>query len=197
MGYTLCVPNETTYLRLEDSKMKKWICLLAVLAMIFSFAACSAKTDDAGSDAPEESAAAEKEGDAAAVTDADGQNPVMNFIGNYAMDRATILVESEGMEDAKITVRWSGSAWEHAEWVMTGKFDADKLTVDYQNAVKTEYKYSETGELESEEVIYDDGTGTFTFAAEDDGSTTLTWDDATEHIADDMVFEYVGFVPAN
>ena len=197
MGYTLCVPNETTYLRLEDSKMKKWICLFAVLAMIFSFAACSAKTDGAESDAPEESAAAEKEGDAAAATDADGQNPVMNFIGNYAMDRATILVESEGMEDAKITVRWSGSAWEHAEWVMTGKFDADKLTVDYQNAVKTEYKYSETGELESEEVIYDDGTGTFTFAAEDDGSTTLTWDDATEHIADDMVFEYVGFVPAN
>ena len=197
MGYTLCVPNETTYLRLEDSKMKKWICLLAVLAMIFSFAACSAKTDDAGSDAPEESAAVDGKGADAAVTDEDGQNPVMNFIGNYAMDRATILVESEGMEDAKITVRWSGSAWEHAEWVMTGKFDADKLTVDYQNAVKTEYKYSETGELESEEVIYDDGTGTFTFAAEDDGSTTLTWDDATEHIADDMVFEYVGFVPAN
>ena len=197
MGYTLCVPNETTYLKLEDSKMKKWICLLAVLAMIFSFAACSAKTDDAGSDAPEESAAVDGKGADAAVTDADGQNPVMNFIGNYAMDRATILVESEGMEDAKITVRWSGSAWEHAEWVMTGKFDADKLTVDYQNAVKTEYKYSETGELESEEVIYDDGAGTFTFTAEDDGSTTLTWDDAAEHIADDMVFEYVGFVPAN
>ena len=196
MGYTLCVPNRTTYLRLEDSEMKKWICLLAVLAMIFSFAACSAKTDDAGSDAPEESAAVDGKGADAAVTDEDGQNPVMNFIGNYAMDRATILVESEGMEDAKITVRWSGSAWEHAEWVMTGKFDADKLTVDYQNAVKTEYKYSETGELESEEVIYDDGTGTFTFAAEDDGSTTLTWDDATEHIADDMVFEFAGFVPA-
>lgn len=195
MGYTLCVPNETTYLRLEDSKMKKWICLFAVLAMIFSFAACSAKTDGAESDAPEESAAAEKEGDAAAATDADGQNPVMNFIGNYAMDRATILVESEGMEDAKITVRWSGSAWEHAEWVMTGKLDAETLVVDYKDCVKTLCTYSESGELKSEDVEYENGTGSFTFHTDGD-AITLTWDDAMEQIADGMEFEYVGVVPA-
>ena len=39
--------------------MKKWICLIAALAMVFSLAACAAKTDDAdATDLPEVSATA-------------------------------------------------------------------------------------------------------------------------------------------
>ena len=176
--------------------MKKWICLIAVLAMLFSLAACSAKTDGAEKDAaPSDSAAPAAPSDAASAGVEDGQNPVMNFVGNYAMDRATILVEADGAENAKITVRWSGSAWEHAEWVMTGKLDTETLVVDYKDCVKTLCTYSESGELKSEDVEYENGTGSFTFHTDGD-AITLTWDDAMEQIADGMEFEYVGVVPA-
>ena len=117
----------------------------------------------------------------------DTQNPIMNFIGNYAADRATLFVEPDGTENAKISVRWSGSAWSYAEWVIHGTLDPDTLVMQYENCVKTEYTYDENGELAEENVVYEDGTGSFAF--HEDG--TVTWDDAAEHVADGMVFEYV------
>ena len=71
--------------------MKKLVCLIAVLVLVFSLCACGAKdAAPAGSEAAAE----------------DGQNPVMNFIGVYGHDRASIMVEADGMENAKITVTW-------------------------------------------------------------------------------------------
>lgn len=168
--------------------MKKWICLIAALAMVFSLAACSAKTDGTDTtDVPEVSAAPTDTTDESAGAAEDTQNPIMNFIGNYAADRATLFVEPDGTENAKISVRWSGSAWSYAEWIMNGTLDPDTLVMEYENCVKTEYTYDENGELAEENVVYEDGTGSFTFR--EDG--TITWDDAAEHVADGMVFEYV------
>ena len=117
--------------------MKKWICLIAVLVMVFSLCACGAKdAAPAGSEAGAE----------------DGQNPVMNFIGVYGHDRASIMVEADGMENAKITVTWGSSAAENAEWVMSGKFDPETLTVAYTDCVKTVCVWNEQGEVESETV---------------------------------------------
>ncbi len=165
---------------------KVFVLLLAVL-MVCSLAACAAKQDaPAGSAAPEGSAAQE-----AAGPD-DGQNPAMNFIGTYGKDRATIFVETDGQENAKITVSWAGSAFENAEWVMTGKLDGETLKLDYSDCVKRVLVFKEDGSVESETVEYENGTGTITFQVDDSGATTLLWDDAQEHIADGAEFEYCG-----
>ena len=155
----------------------------AVLA--FSLAACGSQ---AAQEANEPEEAAE---DAATVVDAaeeDGQNPIMNFIGPYVCDRASMLVEANGMDGAIVTVNWGGSAWDEAEWVIEGSFDPDTLTINYENATRTDYVYADNGDIDSEEVIYTDGSGTITFS--DDGALTLTWNDEKEHVADGMVFEF-------
>ena len=153
--------------------MKKIVCLIAVLVMVFSLAACGAKeAEPAGSEA---------------VPD-DGQNPVMNFIGVYGHERASVMVEPDGMDGAKFTVTWAGSAWETAEWVMSGTFDDETKTVTYTDCVKTVYVWNEQGEIDSETVEYENGEGTITFT--DGEALSLTWDDAQEHIAEGTVFEY-------
>ncbi len=154
--------------------MKKIICLIAVLVMVFSLAACAAKEA-----APAGSEAAAEE---------DGQNPVMNFIGVYGHDRASVMVEADGSDGAKITVTWGSSAAENSEWVMSGKFDPETLTVAYTDCVRTDYVWNEKGEIDSETVAYENGEGTITFT--DGEALSLTWDDAQEHIADGTVFEY-------
>lgn len=149
--------------------MKKMLTLLLAVVMTLSLAACAAKNDTpAGSEAAE-----------------DSQNPVMNFVGTYGCDRATMIVECKGADAAQFTVTWSSSAATHAEWTMSGKLDTDKLTVDYTDCVKKEVTFNEDGSVANEDVIYEDGTGTISFSADE---YVLTWDDAKEHVADDMVF---------
>lgn len=168
--------------------MKKWISLFVVLVMIFSLAACAAQKTAEESPAPVEETAAQPAGNEEAKAD-DGQNPIMNFVGTYGHDRASVLVEATDAADGvKITVTWASSAAENSEWVMTGKFDIDKLTVAYKDCVKTDFVYDENGEVKSETVAYENGEGTITFT--DGEKLSLTWDDAVEHIADGTVFEY-------
>ena len=153
--------------------MKKMFSMLLVLAMLFSLAACAAKSEPAGSEpAGSEPAAAE-----------DGQNPVMNFVGNYACDRASILVEADGADGAKLTVNWGSSAWEHSEWTMSGKFDPDTLTIEYSDCVRKDVAFAEDGSVASETVVYENGVGTVHFE-----NDNLYWKDDEEHMADDMVF---------
>ena len=117
--------------------------------------------------------------------DEDGQNPVMNFIGPYVCDRARALVEAEGNDVARITIEWGGSAWELARWVITGIFDEDTRTVDYADCVLSTVTYGDDGEVKSEVVEYEDGTGRIVF----DDAGSFTWhDDMSER--DDMVFEW-------
>ncbi len=115
----------------------------------------------------------------------DGQNPVMNFIGPYVCDRARALVEADGSDGARITIKWGSSAWELGRWVIAGPFDADTLTVDYTDCVMSVLTYGDDGELKSEAVEYENGTGRIVF----DGAGSFTWhDDMSER--DDMVFEW-------
>ena len=123
--------------------------------------------------------------EAKTADEGDGQNPTMNFVGTYAKDRCSILVEAQGQNNAKFTVMWGSSAAEHSEWTMSGKLDTETLTVDYTDCVKKDVVFKEDGTIDTETVIYENGTGTFKF----DGST-LTWTDNNENAADGMVFEY-------
>lgn len=116
-------------------------------------------------------------GDAAAA-DEDGQNPIMNFVGPYACDRASMMVEASGQSDAKITINWASSASENSEWVITGAFDPDKLTVNYTDAVKTNYVYNSDGSVKSQEVEYSDGIGRIIFS--DTGQSSCVWENENE-----------------
>ena len=122
--------------------------------------------------------------------DADWQNPVMNFVGNYQCDRARALVECMGKEDARITIEWGGSAWELARWIISGRLDTETLTIEYEGANKAIVTVDESGE-ESAEDVYTDGTGTITF--HDDG--TFTWHEDQSEYGVDMLFEWVPVAP--
>ena len=144
--------------------MKKLLCLFVVAIMLVTLAACGEQPADNG----------------------DGQNPVMNFIGEYMCDRAHALVECEGEDSALVTIEWGSSAWTLSKWVMSGKLDTDTLTVEYSDCVMSEVTYNEGGEIAEEDVQFENGTGTFTF--NDDG-TFLWHDDQSEN--EDMLFEWL------
>lgn len=123
-----------------------------------------------------------------------GQNPVMNFIGNYACDRANIMIgATDDTNGTSATVTWGSSAWEHSAWTMTGTFDPETLQFEYHDCVRIDYVYDDNGEIKSQEEVYTGGHGFMTFAEGD--SLTLTWQDDQEKVADGMVFEYTGVVP--
>ena len=94
----------------------------------------------------------------------DGQNPVMNFIGVYSSGKSKeALVEADGMENAKITVTSAYSPWYHTQTIMSGPFDADSLTVEFKNAVMTEYTYKTDGSEDDKNVLYKDVAGKAVF----------------------------------
>lgn len=118
----------------------------------------------------------------------DGQNPLMNYVGPYACDRATMKVEAEGMDGAKVTINWGSSYDEGSEWVISGTFDSSTLTITYADCVRTDYVYKSDGSVESETVAYEDGTGTIVF--QDGDGIKATWNDEKEHMADGMEFTW-------
>ncbi len=104
----------------------------------------------------------------------DGQNPVMNFIGPYASGRARALVEADGMKDAKITIEWSNSAFELRKWEIKGEFDAETLSVTYDDALVTDISYGEDGETETKEVVSETDKGSIIFS---DETLSFIWND--------------------
>ena len=125
----------------------------------------------------------------------DGQNPIMNYVGYYVCDRANVFISADGEEGASAIVTWSSSAWENSSWMMSGTFDPETLQFEYHDCVKTDYKYEDDGDVESQEEVYTGGHG-FMFFKEGD-PLTLTWQDDQEKVAEDMVFEYAGANPEN
>lgn len=121
----------------------------------------------------------------------DGQNPVMNFVGDYVCGRADIFITATDEENgANAIVTWGGSAAENSSWVMSGTFDAETLQFEYHDCVRTNYVYNEDGEVESQEEVYTGGHGFMTITEGD--PLTLVWQDDQENAAEGMVFEYVG-----
>ena len=156
-------------------KISKMLTLITVLllAIALVFTGCGSK----GGNEPEES----------------GQNPAMNFVGNYACDRANIFIEADGEDGMIATVTWGSSVSENSTWTMSGKFEAEELQMMYNDCVRTDYVYEESGDVKSQEEVYVNGHGVLKFTEGD--PITLAWTDDQEHMADDMVFEYVGVAP--
>ncbi len=125
-----------------------------------------------------------------AAEEEEGQNPMMNFIGDYAAGRAQAHIECTGMEGGQITINWGSSAWENTEWIMTGVLDTDTLTLDYTDGIRTDYVYDEDGN-ETGTIVYENGSGSFQF----DEDLTFTWTDEMEDAGKDLVFEWSFVAP--
>ncbi len=118
--------------------------------------------------------------------DPDWQNPVMNFVGNYQSGRALATVECLDKDEARITIKWGGSAWDLARWLIVGKLDTDTLTITYEGCSKYNVTYDDKGEVKNEEQVYGDGTGTIVFH---DGG--FTWHEDQSEYGEDMEFEWL------
>ena len=154
--------------------MKKMFCLLlACMMFVLVFCGTAMATD----------AVAVLEGETV------WQNPVMNFVGEYQSDRAHATVRCFGTEDAWIKITWGGSAWELAQWDIIGRLDADTLTIDYADCMKSIIVYDDSGEIKSQETEYMDGTGTIVFNCDGNGAFTWHENEAEDHA--DMVFEWL------
>lgn len=116
----------------------------------------------------------------------EGQNPVMNFVGVYNTATFTeALVEAEGIENAKITVTYADNPWFHKQTVMSGCFDPETLTMEFNNATLTEYTYNSDGSVDEETVSYNDGKGRAVFDAVDN---TLTITEETPYGDNETVY---------
>ena len=171
--------------RRKDRTMRKMSMALLLACVIIFLTACGAAETAALSAENDSQQPAEPVAQADVFED--GQNPVMNFVGIYQCDKASVFVEAAGKEDAKITAAWGSSYKENTEWVMSGPFDTESLRVEYHDCERIDRVYREDGSVESETKVYFNGHGFVFFDYE---SNTLTWQDDQEHVADGMTFEY-------
>ena len=122
----------------------------------------------------------------------DSQNPSMNWAGPYTdttrKDR-TMLVYSGSEEgtDCMVTITDSPTPETMIDWMMTGEFDLETMSITYTECVKTEYALDADGNITSENKIYEDGTGRFVI---DDESQTITWIDDKEDAGKGSVFAF-------
>ena len=158
-------------------KTLKLISIMLSLILVLSFTACGG-----GSGSTEDQ------------TD-DGQNPAMNFVGDYVNNRASIFIGAEGADGINATVTWSTSAAEYSAWTMSGTFDSENLEFEYSDCVRTDYVYGEDGEVQEQKEAYSGGHGFIRFT--DGEELTLTWQDDEENIADGTVFTFNSAVPSN
>ena len=113
------------------------------------------------------------------ATASDGQNPMMNFIGNYTNGRAMMTVNCISQTEACIDISWGSSACETTIWKMSGTVSSSNegVTVTYSNCTKQHFKYTEDGQLISDDIEYENGTGSVDFLAADNNAY---WYDVVE-----------------
>ena len=107
------------------------------------------------------------------------------YEGTYYGDRCCVKLSAGEGNKVNIKASWGGSYNECSEWTMAGIFDGASNTVTYSDCVKKDVKYSSETEVEKEDIIYTDGTGTLKFDA---SGETFTWDDRKENCAENLTF---------
>jgi hypothetical protein len=109
----------------------------------------------------------------------DGQNPMMNFIGNYTNGRAMMTANCISQTEASIDISWSSSAFETTIWKMSGTVATSNegVSIWYDNCTKQTFKYTEDGQLISDDIEYENGSGSICFMAADNNAY---WYDAVE-----------------
>ena len=119
----------------------------------------------------------------------DGQNPMMNFIGNYTNGRAMMNVSCIGRDQAAVTITWAGSALDSATWTMSGPVQVSNegISFSYSNCTKEVVSYAEDGTLISDTVEYQGGSGSIDFLTSDNNAY---WYDSQENASNGESFWY-------
>ena len=115
----------------------------------------------------------------------ESQNPTINVAGFYCSGRAKISVDAIGLKSAAVTVEWPGNDNSKAIWYLSGAFNEETKTIDYDNAVKRVITYNKSGAEISDIEIYRSGKGRITFTNEG-----MQWNDYNEEIARNMTFKF-------
>ncbi len=115
--------------------MKKIVCVLLALMLMFACAACE------GTVSPGE--------------------PGDKFLGYWQADRASLEVTRAENGGYSCFIRWSSSAFDATIWRYTCNFDGEKL-VSAPTGRRTELAYETDGKFKSETAVYTDGTAEFT-----------------------------------
>ena len=105
-----------------------------------------------------------------------------DFEGQYYAGKGNLSITYEGNDEFLIEVWWGIDAASHGEWVMTATYDPGIRTLSYKDCVKHEYTLKDNGEVDTDETVYTDGTGTIKIV----DYNTILWTDDKEHIADDV-----------
>ena len=106
----------------------------------------------------------------------DGQNPVMNFAGNYQSGRCSLTITPSGKNEAVITATWGNSASSASEWTMHASYNGDTYRLLYGDCVKKTVTYDENGNVVNETVDYTGGVGRLQLF----GDGTLRWENEEE-----------------
>ena len=120
----------------------------------------------------------------------DWRNPVADYVGKYQCDQTYATVKCFGSDEAWITIELYSSATELTRWDIVGRFDSDTLTLPYSGSTKQHIVFDGNGDVMSEEIVYEDGTGTITFCDDE----TFIWKEGSSESEEDMVFKWVAFL---
>lgn len=102
--------------------------------------------------------------------------------------RGTIeITKDEASRQYNVKIHWSASAYQMYYWEMTANVAWNGVTLNYENGKHTIITF--TSETEStEEVVYENGTGSFELLS----TYELVWHDDIDHAGDDTVFVNTG-----
>ncbi len=158
-----------------------------------STAAPESKADTESTSAPESKADTESEATPESETESDSEDTENAdediFAGTYTESiagRGVVTVTNSGDNIYSVHVRWSSSAYEHAEWDFSGEWNG-RAVLFYENCTKTVYTYDEDGN-ETSEVEYTEGTGYIQLANKDADTIAMFWHDDVEDVAADSEF---------
>ena len=172
---------------------KKIISAVLSACTLLSMTAC-ATTVSAGAGAPEEAGNTEAQESDLKVSE-DNLIPDVSlsapgepfkFEGKYYSDRCYISFEKGDGDKVNIKAGWGGSFNEATEWTMTGTYDSASYCIEYTDCVKKDVTYKDVNEVEKEDTLYTDGTGTFLFSISGD---SVTWTDKKEDVAGGKIFQ--------
>lgn len=105
-----------------------------------------------------------------------------DYLGTWGCNRATLTIYSNGDGTYLGTVTWADSAFAYAEWTYTLTYENGIMVCD-KNAVKKYYEYKDSNSDPEVNVMYDNGSGSFTLR-----NGVITWYDAEENLGEDMEF---------
>ncbi len=162
---------------------KKFLSIVMVSFMALQIVACG-EADVASAEVPETEKVAET--DTAEIVETQipqsaDQAQAADFEGQYYAGDGNLSILKQEDGGYLIEVWWGINAAQHGEWVMHGKYDGTD-TITYSDCVKHEYTLNENGEVDTDETIYSDGTGSIKIV----DTSTIMWTDDMEHIADDV-----------